>query len=81
MQENIHAVVDASWTKWAYHPQEKNKILKDNSSNAELEVLEKFIDKQGGTDADRLKNIWDSMELSLHTKVSLFNIVKSVLMI
>lgn len=69
---------------------EKKKILKDNNSNAEsiplegkeLEAVEAFIDKQRGTDADRLKNIWNSKELSLFTKVRLFNInVKSVLLI
>jgi len=48
--------------------------------------LDSIIDKHGGTDADvkamfgnvrgaciRLKNIWSSKELSLYTKICLFN--------
>lgn len=44
--------------------------------------METFIDKQGGTDADRLENIWNSKELCFFTKVRFFNInAKSVLLI
>lgn len=80
MQEKNSAVGAASKQNLNIY-KAKNKILRDNSSNAELaplegmelEEVEAFIDKQGGTDAGRLKNVGNSQELSLHTIDRLFN--------